>query len=433
MYCGLRILAMATLAGASLLPCTFAAAAERMLDQLMRRAVVESPDIKAARAQVDAAVGRLEQAGLWPNPRLGLSNESGADGSYTRSVAVAQDFPIAGRIGRAENVARVDVARALAEVNEAERQLLGEVISTYYEVLALNQKLAVRDRLIAIQQSLVDASAARNKAGEVSELDVNAATLELERLHQERTVFAAERIAKLRTLGGLVALDSDVPLNVTDNPLPLAGLPALTTLTEEAVARRPDLRLLELSANRAIAEQALARAAAWQDWTVSLGARRDKLVIEGAPPQSRDNSLMLGLTVPLPLFNQNQGTVAVAAADEITAREGAKALQLRIKNEVAGEYGEAIALLSVVKRFNTHDLPLAQHTAALARDAYSKGQLSMPEVVQIERQEIDFNTSYIDALAQYLAVLSKLRTSTVAYPSMLTHLEQISGAQSGVH
>ena len=81
MYCGLRILAMATLAGASLLPCTFAAAAERTLDQLMRRAVVESPDIKAARAQVDAAVGRLEQAGLWPNPRLGLSNESGADGS----------------------------------------------------------------------------------------------------------------------------------------------------------------------------------------------------------------------------------------------------------------------------------------------------------------------------------------------------------------
>jgi len=426
-----RNFVIVALACTSLLACTAAFAAGRTLDELMRRAVVQNADIKAARAQVAAAVGRLKQAGLWPNPRLGLSNENSADGAYARSVAVSQDFPIAGRIGTAQNVARVDVARALAEVNEAERKLLGDVLSTYFEVMALDQKLAVRDRLISIQQTLVDASAARNKTGEVSELDVNAAMLELERLREEHTVFAAERVAKLRTLAGLVALDSDVPLNVITEAPPLAGLPALSKLTDRALERRPDLRLLELSANRALAEQGLARASAWEDWTVSLGARQDKLVVEGAPPQRADKSLMLTLTVPLPLFNQNQGTIAVAVADEVTARERANALELRIKNEVAGEYGQATALLDVAKQFNVRALPLAQRTAALARDAYSKGQLSMTEVVQIERQEIDINTSYIDALAQYLTVISNLRTSTVAYAPIMTHLEQTSGAQSG--
>jgi len=397
----------------------------------MRTALVQSHDIKAARAQVDVAVGRLKQAGLWPNPRLGLSNESSADGAFARSIAIAQDFPIAGRIGTAQNVARVDVARALAEVNEAERNLLGAVVSNYYDLVALDQKLGVRDRLIAIQESLVGASTARNKAGEVSELDVNTATLEFERLRQERTVFAAERVAKLRALAGLIALDPNIPLSVTTTLPPLADLPALAKLTDQALARRPDLRLLTLAANRSVAERALAQASAWEDWTVSLGARQDKLVIEGAPAQPTDRGLMLTLTVPLPLFNRNQGTIAATTADEMSARERGEALRLRIKNEVAGEYGQAVALLGVAKQFNGRVLPLGQRTAALARDAYGKGQLSMTEVVQIERQEIDINTSYIDALAQYLTVIANLRNSTVAYASIMTHLELTSGDGSG--
>jgi len=423
--------AILAVAAAWLLLCNVTSAAGSTLDQLMRRALIQNPDIGAARSQVAAAMGRLEQAGLWPNPKLRLSNENSADGAYTRSIAVSQDFPIAGRIGSAQNVARVDVARALAEVNEAGRKLLGEVLSTYFEIMALDQKLAVRDRLLAIQQSLVDASSARNKAGEVSELDVDTSTLELERLRQERTVFAAQRLAKLRTLAGLVGLDSNAPLNVTTGSPPLAGLPALSTLTGRTLAWRPDLRLLELAANRAIAEQALAQASAWEDWNVSLGAGRDKLVVEGAPPQRPDNSIMLTLSVPLPLFNRNQGTMAAAVADELTAREKAAALRLRIKNEVAGDYGQAVALFNVLTEFKARTLPLAQRTAALARDAYGKGQLSMPEVVQIERQEININTSYIEALAQYLTVIANLRTITVAYVSMLTHLMRTSDTQSG--
>lgn len=428
MNLGFRKIAIITLAGVALLPGRPASAAESSLDGLLHRALVQSPDIKAARAQVVAAVGRLEQAGLWPNPKLGLSNETGADGSYSRSLALSQDFPIAGRIGRAQSVARVDVARALAEVNEAERQLLGQVTAVYYQVIALNQRLAITDRLKGVQKTLVDASTARSKTGEVSELDVNTATLELERLTQQRTALAAEQAAKLRTLAALVGYDANVPLSISAVTIPFESLPPLSALTRKALERRPDLRLLELTANRTLAEQALARASAWEDWTVSLGARRDKLVVEGAPPQTPDNSLMLSLSVPLPLFNRNQGTIAAAAADQTTAKERAKALVLRIKNEVAGEYGQAMALLAVARQYKVNDLPLAERTTALARDAYSKGQLSMSEVVQIQREQLGINTSYADALAQYLTVLASLRTSTVADVSIMTHFEQSADA-----
>ncbi len=67
---GPRTFALLISAGACLLPWIPASAAGRTLDDLMRTALVQSHDIKAARAQVGVAVGRLKQAGLWPNPRL---------------------------------------------------------------------------------------------------------------------------------------------------------------------------------------------------------------------------------------------------------------------------------------------------------------------------------------------------------------------------
>lgn len=410
-------------------------AAAAPLDELMRTAMVQSHDLKAARAQIDAAMGRLKQAGLWPNPRLELSNETGAvfnnDGAYARSVAFAQDFPIAGRIGRAEDVARVDVARALAELNEAERKLLGDIATTYYTIAALDQKLAVRDRLIAIEASLVSVSAARYKAGEVSALDVNSATLELERLRQERTALAAERVASLKTLAGLVGLGPDAPLSVETAMPSLTDLPSLAELTDQALSRRPDLRLFALVADRATAEQALARASAWEDWTVSLGVKQDKLFVVGAPAQPADNALMMTVTVPFPLFNRNQGTQAAAAADEVTAREQAEALRLRIENEVAGDYARAAALADVVRQYKSRALPLGQSNAVLARDSYRKGQLSMTDVVQASRLELDLNNSYIDAVAEYLAAIAELNTAAVTYASLMTHPQDAPLGSSG--
>lgn len=420
-----RSLALLAFVCASLTPLVPASAAGLTLDELMRSAVVESHDLKAARAQIDAAIGRLAQAGLWPNPRLQLSNESGApfnnDGAYSRAFAFAQDFPVAGRIARGEDVARVDVARALAEVNEAERKLLGDVLTTYYDLTVLDQRLAMRDRLIAIETSLVSVSAARYRAGEVSELDVNAATLELERSRQEQTTLGAERSNKLKTLASLVGLGANAPLAVeTSLPTPEKIAP-LAGLTSQALLRRPDLRLLALAADRAQAEQALARASAWEDWTVSFGVRQDKLFVLGAPVQPADGALTMTLTIPLPLLNQNQGSEAAARADEVTAREQAQALRLRIENEVAAAFEKANALLGVAQQYRLLSLPLGQRSAALARSAYRSGQLSMTEVVQIERQEIDLNTSYIDAVAQYLTAVASLNTSTVAYASLMTH------------
>lgn len=401
-----------------------AAAADLTLDQVLRIAIEQNHDLKAARAQVGAALGRLKQSGRWPNPRLELSNETdvpfGNEGEYARSAGFAQEFPIGGRLARATDVARVDVARALAEVNVAERELVGSIVDAFDAVIVLDQKIALHDQLVAIESELVSASRARHKAGEVSELDVNAAELELERLRQERTALSGERSAAIRTLAGLVGLTADTPLTIDTTPPRADVLPPLAQLTDEALQRRPDLRLLTLAADRAGAEEALARASTWEDWNVSLGVRQDRRVIYGAPPQPDDKALMLSLSIPLPLLNDKEGDIAAASADETTAREQRAALETRVTNEVAGLYQQVDRLRDALIDYQTNTLPLSRRNSELARSAYRNGQIPVSEVVQAERQERDLGTSSADTLAQYLHAVESLNQATVARASLLT-------------
>jgi cobalt-zinc-cadmium efflux system outer membrane protein len=172
--CGASRNAIALLVLVIAFACDAVVAAPLDAEDLVREAVLRNHDLKAARAQVEAALGRLKQAGLWPNPRLDLSNETDRpfanQGEYSQSIGFSQDFPISGRLGRAEDVARVDVARALAEVNEAERKLMGDVAAAFYNVAVIDQKQLIRDRLIAALEGLVAASKARFRAGDSLDL-----------------------------------------------------------------------------------------------------------------------------------------------------------------------------------------------------------------------------------------------------------------------
>ncbi len=428
---GRRVVAVLVFAVALASPGAFATEAKLDADGLVRQALLRNHDLQAARAQVKAALGRLRQAGLWPNPRLELSNDTDRpfanEGEYSRSAGFSQEFPISGRLGLAETVARVDVARALAEVNEAERRLIGEVAAAYFGIVVIDQKLALRDGLIRSVGALEAASRARFRAGEVSELDVNAATLELLRLKQDRALLVGERASALRTLAGLVGFGADQTLALeTKAPLRRPFQSSLD-LVAQAVERRPDLRLLSLSADRADAERALATASAWEDWNVSLGVKRDRLVIEGAPRQSGDDALTMTLTIPIPLLNRNEGTRDAATADKIAGQEQAIALRQRIENEVAGTQEQLTQLFAAVQAYEVQALPLSRKNSELARDAYRKGQVSISEVVQAERQEKDIGMNYAEALAQYFNGFVKLETATVAHADLMTRPVEANG------
>ena len=395
-----------------------ASAAGLSIAELIDIAVQDNRDLQAARYVEQRARARLVQAGLRPNPRLEVTTENdrlfGNAGEYSAGVGVSQPFPIAGRIARQKDVSRADVDLALMEIKEVERKLAGDVTVALFRILGLDRQISIRDRLVGINQQLVEVTRHRFRAAEVSELDTNAAELDLQRLRQERALLQSERTTRYAELNQLLGRAATEPLNL-DDTAPNRELSSLDVQQRAALERRPDLQLARLNIGRARAEQGLARAERWEDWSVSLGVTQNRLAIDNSSAQSANRALGVAISIPLPLFNKNQGRIAETAASEAQADAKLEALALSIRNEVATAYAEAERLQHLLVTYEQETLPVSERNVKLAQKSYTQGLVTIVEVVQAQRQQGDLSVGYINTFDQYLQALAKLFTATATY------------------
>lgn len=393
------------------------------LAALIDVALHDNKDLQAARHAVDGARARLQQAGLGPNPRLELAGRNDTlfsnDGEYAVSVGFSQEFPIAGRLARQQDVARVDVVLALAEIAQAERTLAGNIAAAYYRLLVLDRQVDAQDRLIGVDDALLSVTRNRLRAAEVAETDVTTAQLELRRASEQRALLQTQRATQRAELNQLLGRAGDAALTIDDTlPTPDA-LPDAAVLQRQALAARPDLRTAYLNADRARAEQALARAERWEDWTVGVGVEQDRLVLDGAPPQQASRAIGVSLSIPLPLRNNRQGRIAEALAAGAQAHANVQALSFSIANEIARRYAEVTRLAQSLADYQRDLLPGAAHNVALVQQAYRQGLAPIFTVIQSQRQQAEVTQANLDVLDRYLQGLAALHTAAATYTQHL--------------
>lgn len=386
------------------------------LSQLTKMAIYNNKDLKVAQYNVLLASSRLRQAGLWSNPSLQLSNSDDRlftnEGEYSRSVGFSQAFPISGRLSKQKHVARVDIAIALAEIRNAKRQLRNQVASNFYALLIIDERLKQLNNLLNINQQLMQVSQKRFHAAEVSELDANTAKLEYQRILQEKRALESTRINQLAQLNQLLGRSQQTPLPL-DKTLPQRSkLPTLIELQTNAIEQRPEVQIAWLNFNRAQADKQLAQTERWADWTVGLGVQQDRITVEGGQPQRPDRTLNVNIAIPLPLFNTNQGRIMATNLTGTQNLMKVQALSLTIKTEVASNYGQVQALQTALYQSQTGTTAkLTQRNLKLAREAYRNGQISLLEVLQIQRQQNELQTARLNILEKYLQAVVNLCTS----------------------
>lgn len=397
------------------------------IDQAINVAIDRNKDLQSARYAVEQARARLVQAGLPANPHLELSTKNdrlfGNEGEYTTSIGISQQFSVAGRLARQKDVARVDVALAIAGIHEAQLKLATDVASAYYRVLTLNSQLDSGQGLIDIDQNLVKITRSRFKAAEVSELDVNAAQLDLQRLNQERALLQSQRTMQLAQLNLLLGRPSTQPLELDSAQSTTDLLPSLNELQREALTLRPDFQLALLNADRARADQTLANAQRWEDWNVSIGVEQSRQAINGLPPQQTNRAIGVTLSIPLPLVNKNQGRIVETASAGAQASVRIEALRLNIDIEVASTNAEVGQLQEALLQYRRNMLPLSKRNVSLAQRGYNQGLVSIVEVVQAQRQQGELTNTYIKTLDQYFQALVKLRAASGGYLKSIKEVE----------
>ncbi|HGC5940483.1 TPA: TolC family protein [Legionella pneumophila] len=385
------------------------------LNELTQRAIDQNKDLRAARYTVAIATARLVQAGLWPNPSLNLSNNDDRlfndEGEYSRSAGFSQAFPISGRIAKQKTVARFDVLKAITEIREAERQLSSKVANAFYAAVITERRLHQLNYLLQINHELVDVIHNRYHAAEISKLDDNSARIEYLRIAQEKHLLHSLRISQYALLNQLMGRAANSPLSLKSELITGNKFPELPLLKALALKNRPDRQAIVLSIHRANADRRLARAERFADWTLGLGVQQDKIVVEEGPPQPADRTLGITLSVPLPLLNRNQGRILEASHTGTQAIMALRALDLNIATEVASNYEQLNALRMSLKETQQVSLKLGVDNVKLARESYENGQISLLNVLQVQKQQNDLQMTYLNTLEKYLQVYVALCTA----------------------
>lgn len=383
------------------------------LAQALAEALAQNPALAVERNELGIAAGALRQARVYPfNPELGLEGSAGAarpreDGDRrdidSKGIGVSQTVWLRGQQGLRIRSAEAGLNRADAFVKDVERQVIGDVLRAFSDVLVSQERVTLAGEIVALTTEVRDAAVKLLDAGAVPQLDVFRVNVELEKaknrlVTEERNLKTAQReLALLLGRDAGQSIRAETPLTF---PLPEGDLAALQ---QSALERRPDLAVARAAVRAADAELGLVRAERFFP-EMKVGLKYD----EARDFDTADRAGLLTLSIPLPLFNRRQGDADRALA-LLRKQEAQVALvQRRIEKEVASAYQQVVASSRVTQAYTSRILPDQDRNFRLLREGYNLGEFRITDVFVGQREFIDAREAYLNAVAELNASTAEL-------------------------
>lgn len=395
------------------------AAAPLTLSDALSRAIESDPGLRAAYAGVDAARGGLRQARVRPNPELSAEVENfngqgelrGFDGAET-TFSLSQELEVGGR--RSARIRLADRELRGAELERAIRglDLIREVQTAYYEALASAELVLIAEERLRTAEAL-NVSVGRRVAAARDPLMAGArAEAGLAEARIALTRAQAEAATARATLASLLGGDTGFTLIPADFELPRAG----EHEHAEPGEATPDLARLAMQRDRANAAVNVERSLAWQNPTLSFGYRQ-------FAADNDEGALVAGVSVPLGIFDRNQGSVARARAEQRRAEFDLEAGRRTLMREFAALQRARSADANAVASTEDQVIPQAERALELAQDGYNRGAFSYLDVLEAQRALSDARQSRVDSLRSYHNNEAALDRLTARFGDMLPEQE----------
>jgi outer membrane protein, heavy metal efflux system len=350
------------------------------------------PALRQADGLVRAARGEWLQVGLRPNPQIGyVGDEIGDEGrAGMQGGFFSQEFVTAGKLGLSRAVALREVAAAEQRLERARRQIVTTVRMYYYELLAAERSLALANQLQQVGSQALEASALRLKAQEGTQASVLQSRVEADsaQLLVEQATYRRDA-ARLR-LNSVIGSES-----VSTRPLEdifATSLPPLDweTLRAKLLSENPELSELRFSVDRA--RWAVDRAVA--------GRTPNVMVMSGAQYDNATQFAMANVqvSVPIPVFNRNQGGIAQAYGELTAAQSALEARELALAQQLAAAMSDYNNSSRRVAKYSESILPAARQSLELISSAYEQGELEYLDILATQRTYTEKNLDYINNL-----------------------------------
>jgi outer membrane protein, heavy metal efflux system len=382
------------------------------LDQAISLALAHNHALKAARTQIAQSQAEEITANLRPNPTLGADAQFipifEPDQFSTDTLNQEQQFDIGlgylfergHKRQRRLQAARDVTAVTGAQITDMERSLTFNVGQQFVNVLLAESTLQFAERDLKSFQQTVDIGQEQYKAGAISEGDFLKIKLQLLQFQTDVSAAQLARVQALSDLRQLLGYEA-VPQNydvIGDLAYqPLKG--SVEDFQAKALQLRPDLRAAELGVTAAESQIRLAQANGKQDITGTA----DYTHTGGLSTAS------LFFSMPLPIFDRNQGEIARTRYALTQAQETQRSASEGVMTDVADAYEAVKSNQEVIQLYTSGYLKQAKDSRDISEYAYHRGAASLLDFLDAERSYRSTQLAYRQALASYMTALEQLK------------------------
>jgi cobalt-zinc-cadmium efflux system outer membrane protein len=407
------VVIVATLAGALISPawCQSGGPTRITLDEAVQMALQHNHNMLAARTTIQQSQAEEITANLRPNPTLFADweylplNHSGQNAQYLHD-STEGDLGLSYLLERGKKrqhrlaAAKDITAQTRSLVTDNERGLTFNTASLFVNVQLAESTIELAEKDLKSFQQTVDLSELRYTRGAISEddyLKIKLQLLQFETDYQQAGLAKVQALSDLRQWLGYESVSPDYDVAGPFDYQPLKG--NLEDFQLKALQNRPDLRAAQQGVTAATSQYELQKAIGKQDVTVQGNYSH----VNGISAASFYGS------IPLAVFNRNQGEIARTLFAITQAQEQEKATNGQALTDVRDAYEGLRVSDRIVQLYRSGYLEVAQKDRDISEYAYQRGAVSLLDFLDAERNYRATQLAYRQALASYLLALEQLR------------------------
>ena len=354
--------------------------------EILERLVIDgNPDLAAGLQLIEAQSGKLEQSRKYSNPEFEFESGSGFDPEI--SAMLSQSIPLGGKRKQEIVLRNLQLKQARLEYDILKQEKLEEAYAIFMGILHLQKLQIFQNDSVLVSKDLLNAVSRKVEAGKLSPAEKSRARIQL---YQEKLTLRDIETSLKSAWRLLSSFWGEEHSSFTEVEGNLTEIPSIPTL--KSLDTAPTICLSKLVVEIQQANIKLEKANGVPDIELGGGVKQSDLP---------GNTYQFGLSIPLPIFNRNQGNIGSAKSELKKARFELKEVEIQVQTILFRLKTELEVLASEIDILKNDIIPEAQAAYTTISEGYLNGRFTYLDVVDAQRMWFESREQYIGALKNY--------------------------------
>ncbi len=381
----------------------------------LNRAIIlglkNNPELKALNLEISAFQAKGMQAGLYPNPEIGVdlenifgTNDYTAFNGSENTIYLSQNVILGGKLSKAKKVQLLNSNLAKWDVEINRLKLIKEIRKTFVEISSLQLQNQLNHKLLAISREFIENLQKRIHAGKASQAEEARASListALEIKIQETEMKLASEVAKLNTLLGIPSIEYS---SIENNCYLNYDIPAYDSL-KKLIIRSPHLAKYNSAINKLKAQEELEKSKVIPDLSLTFGFRKLN--------ETSSSAFVLGASVPIPIFNNNKGNIQYTQIKQQQTAFSYRKELLRLEAKLQFLLNNIEAFQQSINKLLNASIPQAKEALKIISEGNMVGRFNVLDVLDAQKNLFYLESQFVDVVKQYNKNVIELENLTL--------------------